>query len=166
MKLKEDMTCCPACGVAHHTDCWGENGGCTTYACRYSPESHPPEAAGPPPGMPRGAIGNQPLPTPGGMGTLLPPGQASIAARLEAKATNALVLSLMGIFCFGILSLAGLAMSITVLVQMKALGIDVPTARMRATWAIVLGVGVPIVMAVVLSAMMHTVQNYGPPGMR
>jgi hypothetical protein len=161
MKLKEDMTLCPACGVAHHSDCWGENGGCTTYACSYSPESHPPEPAGPPLGMPRGAAQLHPMPTPGGMGTLLPPEHASTAARLHGKATNALVLSLMGIFCFGVLSLAGLVMGISVLIQMKTLGIDVPTARMRAVWAIILGAAVPIFMAIVFSAMNHSMAGMG-----
>ncbi len=108
-------------------------------------------------------MAHQPLPTPAGMGTLLPPGQASTAARLEARATNALVVSLMGIFCLGLPCLAGMAMAITVLVQMKTLGIDVPTARMRAIWAIVIGVGV-ILVGVILSAAMHSVTPRFDPG--
>ena len=37
---------CSACGTPHHSDCWRENGGCTTYGCR--------EAPGPQPGAGRG----------------------------------------------------------------------------------------------------------------
>ena len=27
------VTLCPSCGIPHHTDCWNENCGCTTYGC-------------------------------------------------------------------------------------------------------------------------------------
>ena len=29
----ENVTVCPKCGIPHHSDCWEENGGCTTYGC-------------------------------------------------------------------------------------------------------------------------------------
>jgi len=29
----EHETICPKCKIPHHTDCWNENGGCTTYGC-------------------------------------------------------------------------------------------------------------------------------------
>ncbi len=28
-----DVIICPACDMPHHTECWRENGGCTTYGC-------------------------------------------------------------------------------------------------------------------------------------
>ncbi|MCL6629134.1 MAG: hypothetical protein K6U00_06005 [Armatimonadetes bacterium] len=28
---------CPACDMPHHTECWNENGGCTTFGCAESP---------------------------------------------------------------------------------------------------------------------------------
>lgn len=30
---------CPACGIAHHADCWAENQGCTTFQCPHSPQT-------------------------------------------------------------------------------------------------------------------------------
>jgi len=32
---------CSACGTPHHSDCWRENGGCTTYGCREAPGPEP-----------------------------------------------------------------------------------------------------------------------------
>jgi hypothetical protein len=163
LKMKEQMTVCPVCGVGHHADCWSENGGCTTYACRYSPESHPPDAGGPAqaqavrPGTPR-----QPLPTPGALGSLMPPAHVAAAARLESSATNALVVSLLGLFCCGIGSLAGLAMAISVLLQMKALGIDVPMARSRALSAIVVGIAVPIIVVLIILATAKSSSGISP----
>lgn len=29
----DTVTVCPACGIAHHTDCWNENHGCATFGC-------------------------------------------------------------------------------------------------------------------------------------
>lgn len=34
--LKDGVVRCPACEVAHHGECWRENGGCTTHACARS----------------------------------------------------------------------------------------------------------------------------------
>jgi len=31
------MWVCPGCGIPHHAECFAENGGCTTYACRFAP---------------------------------------------------------------------------------------------------------------------------------
>ncbi len=46
LKAQQEMTVCPDCGVAHHADCWRDTQGCTTYACTYSPGSHPPDSGG------------------------------------------------------------------------------------------------------------------------
>ena len=34
----EEATVCPSCNTPHHAECWEENGGCTTYGCKNSPE--------------------------------------------------------------------------------------------------------------------------------
>lgn len=144
LKVNEQMVICPACRVAHHTDCWQENGGCTTYACRLSPESRPPEAAATGPVT----AGPAPGPTPvyGPRGPLLPPDRVAAAARLEASATTALTLSLLSLFCCGILSLVAVPLAIGVLVRMKALGVRSGAATGRAIAAIVIGVGVVLAM--------------------
>lgn len=148
LKVNEQMVVCPACRVAHHTDCWQENGGCTTYACRLSPESRPPEAATTGPATAGPAPGPVPRPGYGLPGPLLPPDRVAAAARLEANATRALTLSLLSPFCCGILSFVGVLLAIGVLVQMKALGVRSAAASGRAIAAIVVGVGV--IVAIVL----------------
>ncbi len=32
---------CPTCGVAHHAECWEENGGCTVFGCASAPGDSP-----------------------------------------------------------------------------------------------------------------------------
>jgi hypothetical protein len=34
IKLAQQVTVCEACDQPHHTECWHENQGCTTYGCR------------------------------------------------------------------------------------------------------------------------------------
>ncbi len=137
LKRRERMIVCPACKVGHHADCWRENGGCTTYGCRYSPQAHPvtqpPPAAGPlSPGTPTTA---QPPTFP-----LPSPAAVAAAARLEADATSALLISVLGLFCCGVLSLIGIIMGGGVLARMKALGMNLPGARRKAIAAIVVGI--------------------------
>lgn len=147
LKVNEQMTICPACRVAHHADCWQENGGCTTYACRLSPESRPPEAAAAGPVIAsQGPTAPAPPPYVSPHGPLLPPDRVAAVARLEADATTALTLSLLGLFCFGILSLVGVGMGVWVLARMKALGVHAPGASGRAIAAIIIGVGVLLAM--------------------
>ncbi len=38
IKRGESVQGCPSCGQPHHRDCWVENGGCTIYGCRSSPQ--------------------------------------------------------------------------------------------------------------------------------
>ena len=33
IKEGEETTVCPVCGISHHTGCWEENKGCTTFGC-------------------------------------------------------------------------------------------------------------------------------------
>ncbi|MCX7597516.1 MAG: hypothetical protein N2512_01420 [Armatimonadetes bacterium] len=144
LKVNEQMVVCPACRVAHHTDCWQENGGCTTYACRLSPESRPPEAVA------AGTAAPLQGPRPGYVprGPLLPPDRVAMTARLEASATTALTLSLLSPFCCGILSFVAVPLAIWVLARMKVLGVRSGAASGRAIGAIVVGVGV--ILAIVL----------------
>jgi len=37
----EETTVCSQCMIPHHTECWLENGGCTTYGCLFAPPSTP-----------------------------------------------------------------------------------------------------------------------------
>lgn len=39
LKSNADVTICSSCGVPHHTECWNENSGCTTYGCVHNPSS-------------------------------------------------------------------------------------------------------------------------------
>lgn len=39
---------CPACGQAHHRECWAEVGGCSTYGCSKAPAPAKPAPDGPP----------------------------------------------------------------------------------------------------------------------
>ena len=43
IKPGEPATVCPSCGIPHHTACWQENGGCTTFGCvqRHEPVQRP-----------------------------------------------------------------------------------------------------------------------------
>jgi hypothetical protein len=37
IKQETDTIYCSDCGTPHHTECWDENGGCTTYGCTQNP---------------------------------------------------------------------------------------------------------------------------------
>lgn len=39
MKPGARRSVCSSCGIPHHTECWGENGGCTTFGCTNAPRS-------------------------------------------------------------------------------------------------------------------------------
>ncbi|MBC7287510.1 MAG: hypothetical protein H5T86_05580 [Armatimonadetes bacterium] len=165
LKQGERMIVCPACKVGHHADCWNENGGCTTYGCQYSPQAHP-VSAGTPTATP-GAAPSPSLPRPPGWspGTPLPPPAAvAAAARLEADATNALVLSLLGLFCLGILSIIGMMMGIGVLARMRAIGLDVPGARSKATAAVIIGASVIGLMLAIIVLTAKSAGSLGPAG--
>ncbi|MGN1306148.1 MAG: RING finger protein [Faecousia sp.] len=34
LKEGDAVIVCPTCGIAHHENCWAENGGCTTFGCK------------------------------------------------------------------------------------------------------------------------------------
>ncbi len=149
LKARELMLICPACRVAHHADCWQENGGCTTYGCRFSPEAHPPqpvETTVPSASTPSSYPGST---LPRGLPS---PAAAAAAAGLETAATNAFVLSVLGLLSFGLLGLVGAGVALSVLIRMRALGVGLASARGKAVGAIILGLGTAgfWVMAVLL----------------
>jgi TM2 domain/Prokaryotic RING finger family 1 len=37
----DEVVTCPACGTAHHADCFAENGGCTVFGCSQAPVEEP-----------------------------------------------------------------------------------------------------------------------------
>ena len=37
----DEIVTCPACGTAHHADCFAENGGCTVFGCSQAPVEEP-----------------------------------------------------------------------------------------------------------------------------
>lgn len=137
LKTRERMVICPACRVAHHADCWQENGGCTTYGCGYAPEAHPPQPA---PLATAGAGSGESL-RPSLPRGIPSPAAATAAAGLEATATNGFVLAILGLFSFGLLGLIGAIVGAGVLVRMRALGIRMQSARGKAVGAIILGLG-------------------------
>jgi hypothetical protein len=67
-----DRTNCTACGVAHHAECWAENGGCTVFGCSAAPPEEPKVTVGhaelqsyaPPPPPPARALTAPPPPPP------------------------------------------------------------------------------------------------------
>lgn len=129
IKAGEPVQICPHCAVPHHRECWMENGGCTTYGCRSSPQvaGTIPVAAPSQPQYPG------PLPP-----TALPhQARALLEQELDRMATNALVYAILGVFCF-ILALVGLLTGISVLSQITRSGCAAPGARAKAWAAVVI----------------------------
>lgn len=127
IKAGEPVQVCPHCAVPHHRECWMENGGCTTYGCRSSPQvAGTTQVAAPPP-----------TPYPGPMPSAVLPDQARalLEMELDRMASSALVYAILGIFCF-ILAVVGLLTGISVLSQITRSGCAAPGARAKA-WAAV-----------------------------
>lgn len=149
ISVGEQVIVCPECGVPHHADCWRENDGCTTYGCARSPQARTAAAQsaeqgtmppGPFPGYP-GRPPRPPQPTPTGSPIAL------MVAELERSATNALLWSILGLFCCGAPSLVGFFMAVSVLGTMARIGIDSPSVKMKATWALIVGAAIPVMWA-------------------
>ncbi len=140
IKAAEEIVVCPQCEVPHHLDCWRENEGCTTYGCTGgTPAAQPLTHGGPLPSQTPSGYGSQSPP-------LTPDAQRRVEAtfaqmqahELNARATNALVLSVLGILCF-LPAMIGFFMGIAVLskaVQNRALANH--PAKTRAIAAIVI----------------------------
>lgn len=138
IKAGEAVQRCPSCGEPHHRDCWVENGGCTIYGCRSSPQmaAAAPVAAAPQPvagfdfrhaaGLPREAI-------------------ALLEAELDRLATNALVFALLGFLW--LTAVIGLLTGISVLGQIAHSGLPARPARVKA-W---LAVGISLVWLLIFT---------------
>lgn len=136
IKPREQIIACPACELPHHADCWKENGGCTTYGCRMAPgtATSAPRPSIQPPYMP------SPMPTPSG--GYLPSEDFLRLTELAARAQNALVLAILGIFFFicGLpLSVVSIFMGFAVLAEAKRLRGRATEAHGKAVAAIILG---------------------------
>ncbi len=142
IKSAEEIVVCPQCEVPHHLDCWRENEGCTTYGCTGgTPAAQPLTRGGPLPSQTASRHGPQSPP-------LTPDARRRVEAtfaemqvrELNARATNALVLSVLGILCF-LPAMIGFFMAIAVLskVAQNAAFANHP-AKGRAIAAIVIGV--------------------------
>lgn len=150
IKPGEQITICPKCDTPHHTDCWEENEGCTTYGCDGGQSAATPTAM---PHVPQGGYAPQYAPSqPPTYGTPRPyaptprgiPGHAPVdlnalhREELLTRANNALTLSILGILTCGVTSIIGFFMAINVLSELGALrGASNHPARGRAISAIV-----------------------------
>ena len=135
IKPGEEVRACPECRVPHHAECWRENGGCTTYGCRASPQ-----AAALRPTVP-GPVGRY-LARP-----LVAGAQEILEAEMDGQATNALIFSvLQTIFCCGILSIITLSWGLSIISQMNKLGLGRSPARSKAIAAVVIS-GVVMLIA-------------------
>ncbi len=126
IKPGQEITTCPECGVPHHAECWQENGGCTTYGCRASPQV---SAAASRPSAQRPVGGYAPRP-------LVAGAQEILEVEMEGQATNALIFAILSLFCCGILSVISLSWGISLLSQMNKLGLGRSAARSKAIAAI------------------------------
>jgi len=127
VKPSEPVQVCPACKVAHHQDCWRENRGCTTYGCQGATAPATPRLpATPRVGTPRGPVGGP-----------LPDLMQMHSRELEARAGNALWLTMAGMLCCPPLTLLGLFMALGLLAETSRLGRPAGRARRRAIGAIV-----------------------------
>lgn len=158
----DQVIVCPECGVPHHADCWLENGGCTTYGCIRAPSAQPvAQPAAYPRGVPSsGAYAQSP-----GVYQGLPQDQplsglGLMAAEIDRKATNALLYTLIGLPCCPVLSIVGFFLAISVFAALGNTSIKSPSARIKATWAVVVGVVAPIGWIVLIVAAGGTGGSY------
>ncbi len=148
IKAGEEVVVCPSCAVPHHTDCWRENGGCTTYGCQGRPQMGGAQAAT---GVPATSAGAYQPPVYGG--DLPATARALLEQELDRLATNALVFSLLWFLCF-IPALIGLLMGVSVLGQIHQSGLHAGSARAKAWIAIVIACVVLVaVIILTVSAM-------------
>lgn len=144
IKPGEPVQICPSCSVAHHRDCWQENGGCTVYGCRSSPAMAGTAA---PLTAPTQTVPSWPPYSGGGYGgyqpTALPrEAIALLEAELTRLATNAFVFALLGFIPFvgALLALIGLLTGISVLGQISHSGLPARRARSLAWAAVIISV--------------------------
>jgi len=154
----DQVIICPDCATPHHADCWQENGGCTTYGCARAPAppapAMPPARAGTAPGAPVAPArpaGWSPhrLPVSDGSSAVA----TLMAAELDRRAGNALMYSLIGLPCCPVLSIIGFFMAVSVFATLGRINVNSTGARMKATWALVVGALAPVVWITVMIAM-------------
>jgi len=131
IKKGDEVITCPDCQTTLHADCWRENGGCTTYGCSSSPQAAAVRRT-----TDQAARGGRSWPGFGGTtpGTIpLPLGARQLVeAEFEGQSTNVLLFTILQIFfCGGFLSIIGLAWSISLLSQIKRLGLRVGSGRTK-----------------------------------
>ncbi len=73
-------------------------------------------------------------------------------AELDRRATHALVYSLLGLPCCAILSIVGFCMGLSVFNVLGNMNLDLPGARLKATWALIVGVLAPILWLILVAA--------------
>ena len=138
IKEGEEVITCPDCQTTLHADCWRENDGCTTYGCSSSPQAAAVRRT-----TGQTARGGHSWPGFGGTtpGTIpLPLGARQLVeAEFEGQGTNVLLFAILQIFfCLGFLSIITLAWSISLLSQIKRLGLRVEKGRTKALAAAII----------------------------
>jgi hypothetical protein len=155
---QDEVILCPQCGTPHHADCWRENRGCTTYGCARAPTMGPVVQAHSygPAGSPthRGGTYRR------GAQSDTPPAMAVMAAEVDRNAANALLYALIGLPCCPVLSIIGFFLAAAVFGTLQRTGIDSPSARAKATWAVAVGVIATIVWTVVFIAAIDSNGGY------
>ncbi len=139
IKPGQAVTICSECGVPHHSECWEENGGCTTYGCRGASQG---ERAGATYATARGTLGAS------GSESLPVGAQAIFAAELDGQATNALIFAVLSVFCCGILSIISLFWGASIISQINKLGLGTCPARSKAIAAVVVS-GIVLFLALI-----------------
>ena len=138
IKQGDEVITCPDCQATLHADCWRENGGCTTYGCPSSPQvaavrrttEQPTSGARSWPGFSGTTPGTIPLPQ---------GARQLVEAEFDGQSTNVLLFAILQIFfCGGFLSIIALAWSISLLSQMKRLGLRVERGRTKALAAAII----------------------------
>jgi hypothetical protein len=89
-----------------------------------------------------------------------PPYLAFMAMEAERNATNALLYALIGLPCCPVLSIVAFFMAVAVFGALERTGLDSPGARMKATWAIVIGALGPVAWIVFLLAALAAGASY------
>ena len=152
IKPGEEIMVCPQCGVPHHFDCWRENQGCTTYGCTGgTPAAQTLTRGGPLPSQTSGGPWPQPQPLSPDVQRRVETTFAQLqVGELNARATNALVLSLLGILCF-LPAMIGFFMGLAVLGQGGQIGaFSNHPARGRAIAAVIIGLFFLIMWGVIV----------------
>jgi len=97
----------------------------------------------------------------GGPGTFMPGTETLQEAELSGRASNALVLAILGLFCCGLVSLIGMFMGISVLSDANRLRISASSAKSKAIAAIICGIVAALIWLVSMIVMAGQGQSGG-----